>query len=297
MDAGEMTFGIEIECVVPAAALRARGWSVGSHLYGRPIPGHGAWVAKRDGSIEKNPGHICGCVCEECCGLITVEVVSPKLQGEAGLASLRAMVADLVAMGARTNKTCGLHVHVGCPEDLGFIRRLVCLVANVEKGIYAVTGTRRREGGPWCGSVKETHKPFGESGTRDALSLAASNRYHILNLAPLVAGTRRAVEFRAFEGTTNIDRITSYLFLCLGMVQYSLANTRVLPWEPKPLTAKSSIRRGGEGETQANRIFRLLGWNSGYDGSLPRAGVIGPADLKALQQEMLQLAAAYDRGE
>jgi hypothetical protein len=296
MDAGEMTFGIEIECVVPAAALRARGWSVGSHLYGRPIPGHGAWVAKRDGSIEKNPGHICGCVCEECCGLITVEVVSPKLQGEAGLASLRAMVAELVAMGARTNKTCGLHVHVGCPENLAFIRRLVCLVANVEKGIYAVTGTRRREGGPWCNSVKETHKPFGESGTQDALSLAASNRYHILNLAPLVAGTRRAVEFRAFEGTTDIGRITSYLFLCLGIVERAASSARAMKWDSRPTKETSPVKRGGEGETQANRLLKLLGWVSGYHMARP-LGIIGDINLKAMRKEMFRLAAAYDRGE
>jgi hypothetical protein len=294
--ANELTFGVEIECVVPAAALRARNWSVGSYHRGRLIPGHGGWNVQSDGSITKNPGHGCGCVCEECCGLITVEVVSPKLQGEAGLASLRAVVAELVAMGARTNKSCGLHVHVGCPADLGFIRRLVCLTANVEKGIYAVTGTRRRENGSWCGSVKESHKPFGESGTRAALSLAASSRYHLLNLAPLVAGTRQAVEFRAFEGTTDVNRITSYLFLCLGIVERAANSARAMKWDSRPTKETSPVKRGGEGETQANRLLKLLGWVGGYHIARP-LGIIGDIDLKATRKEMFRLAAAYDRGE
>jgi len=68
------------------------------------------------------------------------------LRGDEGLAQVVEALEALEAKGHRVNATCGVHVHIGWKPtwDVPALARLVTIVAHLEKGLYAITGTNRR---------------------------------------------------------------------------------------------------------------------------------------------------------
>ena len=74
------------------------------------------------------------------------EFISPILQGAAGVAHLVEFVAWLQEIGAKVNKSCGLHVHVGVTtaaqsmhgdQILAYVNKLARLVSFNSKALYA----------------------------------------------------------------------------------------------------------------------------------------------------------------
>ena len=150
------------------------------------------WTAEADGSIDNsNGGHKC-------------EIVSPILRGDEGLAQVAEVLRTLEAKGHRVNASCGVHVHVGWKRDWPSeaLARLVTIVAYVEKGLYAITGTQepraRHATAAGCGSTATTRTPS-RNLDRD--------RYHALNLTNLARGTKDTVEFRVFSGSLNATKV------------------------------------------------------------------------------------------
>ena len=133
MNANELTFGIEIETIAPDRAVRDDGLRIGGYRRGIQVPYLPAgWTAEADGSIDNgHGGHRC-------------EIVSPVLRGAAGLAQAAEVLKTLEAKGHRVNASCGVHVHVGWRRDwpCEALARLVTIVAYVEKGLYAITGSK-----------------------------------------------------------------------------------------------------------------------------------------------------------
>ena len=70
------TWGIEIECFLPQSKVQELGISIGSYHCGHPLPAPfpQGWTAERDGSLHTDRG-----------GYVAVEIVSPILQGRAGI--------------------------------------------------------------------------------------------------------------------------------------------------------------------------------------------------------------------
>ncbi|MCA9195540.1 MAG: amidoligase family protein, partial [Planctomycetales bacterium] len=84
--------------------------------------------------------------------------------------------------------------------------RLISLVGNHERAIYASTGTRKREQMMYAKRIKQY-------GNKDnAKSRCESDRYHLLNLTHLTRGKNR-IEFRAFGGTLNKTKVVGYLMM------------------------------------------------------------------------------------
>lgn len=273
MNANEITFGIEIETHIPAGAL-----PVGSYYSGAPV--HGlpeGWVAKQDGSIQAPAGRQ-GC-----------EFVSPVLKGDDGIRQILAVVAKLNEIGAKVNASTGLHVHVGWSGDSHALARLVTLVANFEKAIFASTGTKNRERGRWCASVQQ-HGDAVRASTASSI-----NRYHVLNLNNLYSGRRATVEFRAFAGTLNVVKILGYVSLCLGLVERALSAKKATNFTAKKPVASSPIARDGEGQTELNRLFYQLGWTKGRTDRV--YGLVlseGAPSAKEIKAELMRLAKKYD---
>ena len=91
-------FGVEMEIVgisreQALSAMRAVGVEVQSEQYNHATRPH--WKLVSDASVAGG-----------------FEVVSPVLNGEAGLEELRRVATALDDMGATANRTCGLHVHI-----------------------------------------------------------------------------------------------------------------------------------------------------------------------------------------
>jgi len=274
--ANDITFGIEIETTIPAGAIRVGSYHGTLQAAGLPA----GWLAKSDCSIRATPGRT-GC-----------EFVSPVLKGAEGVKSVMEAVAAINELGGRVNASCGIHVHVGFAGSDKQLKQLVTLVANMEKAIYAATGTKRRENGNWCRSVQQ-------HGNADNADRAASNlRYHVLNLTNLRAGRRPAVEFRAFSASLNIVKILGYVRMCIGIVERAAAATRSTNWRAKPTKSTSPVARGGEGQTALCRLFYALGWIKG------RAKQVygdvtceGAPTNKEIKKELMRLAKKYDAQE
>lgn len=194
------------------------------------------WKAERDGSIEP-----------QCMGRRGCEFVSPRLRGFAGLDEVCRAAEAISARGGRVNHTCGVHVTVEFAGDASTLARLITLVANHETGIYASTGTHRREGGRYSKAIKVY-------GDREAAkSRCQSDRYHVLNLTHLARGNDR-IEFRAFAGTLNVHKLAGHLMNCLGLIELATAKTRCSAWTyAKKKTGSLSCWDRPDGITELNR--------------------------------------------
>lgn len=247
MNARQMTFGIEIETIAPDSAVRNDGLRIGAYHHGIQVPYlPEGWKAERDGSIDnRRGGHGC-------------EIVSPVLSGPEGLAQVAEVIETLAAKGHRVNISCGVHVHIGWPRELPAetLARLVTIVAYCERGLYAITGTKSRERGTYCGGVRK----YGND--KDAKPALDRNRYHALNLTNLARGTRETVEFRVFSGSLNPVKVLGWIQVCLGLVERAMNGKRSPKWMPAPL--KGGWKKAGEGQSEAERLIGYLAWGAGY---------------------------------
>ncbi len=245
MNANEMTFGIEIETVAPASAVRG-GLRIGAYHCGRQVPYLPAgWKAERDGSVRATGGHAC-------------EIVSPVLSGPEGLAQVAEVVAVLKARGHRVNESCGVHVHIGWKRDwpAETLARLINIVAYCERGLYAITGTKSRERGIYCGGVRK----YGNG--KDAKPALDRNRFHALNLTNLANGRRETVEFRIFSGSLNATKVVGWIQVCLGLAERALNGKRSPKWNPSE--PKGGWKKAGPGASEAERLIGYLAWGTGY---------------------------------
>lgn len=291
MNATELTFGIEIECTLPAEKIQELNILVGGYHCGRQIPGlANGWNAQRDGSIRPDAG------------FVGVEVVSPILKGEDGVAQVKAVAEWLNANGAKVNGSCGFHVHVGFAGSARTLAQLVCLVARNEKALYAMTGTKNRERGHFCKPIKDGFREVGKNGKLSRTSSPVGDRYHLLNLSNLAHGGRPTVEFRCFAGTLNVFKMLAYVQIAVGLVQKAHKTKSRIAYDAKALDAQSPIKGGGEGEVAVNRLFFSLFWkfNGGFRGTATQhpkwtpLGVIDGATLEQAGQKCLEMARKYD---
>jgi hypothetical protein len=281
-DINTITFGVEIECYIPAAAMAAAGWVLGGYHSGRQIPGLPVgWNAQSDCSLHSPPA-----------GFRGIEVVSPVLRGAEGLEQVRAVVAKVKEMGGQVNHTCGLHVHVGFPENFDALRRLVNLTSHYEKALYASTGTTSREFGSYCQSIKSKLAPLKTGVTHHKLRMVArghGDRYHVLNLTNLVAGVRPAVEYRCFAGTLNFTKVAAAVMVSVGLVQKALDSKAAVAWDASTETNKKYDR--GHGERAVARLVGTLGWKR--DGG-QQFGLLLPDMRKDVCDVLFRLAKKYD---
>lgn len=140
------------------------------------------------------------------------EVVSPILEGEAGLEQLR-VTAALDDAGATADRSCGLHVHI---DAHGFsteeCRNIIRRYAAFETGIDAfMPQSRRGNNNTYCRSIREQiHSPaFQRANALSELAHAMPNRYLKINLqAYLRHGT---IEFRQHSGSANATKICNWV--------------------------------------------------------------------------------------
>jgi len=282
MNANEIAFGIEFETTLPTTDTTPIGPYHGGYQVAWLPTG---WRAERDSSIQASPGRK-GC-----------EFVSPKLRGAAGMAEIENAIDQITAHGGQVNHTCGLHITIEWNGDAAALARLISLVGNHEKAIFASTGTRRRERTIYTKAIKT----YGDKDR--AKQRCEADRYHLLNLTHLARGQNR-IEFRAFAGTLNKTKVVGYLMMVLGLAELALSSKRCPDWEYVRDDGKRSCwdRPGaGLGETELNRLFYRLGWTKGwYKGAL-RNKTFGELatettrpEWKAIKTKLLELARKYD---
>lgn len=213
------TFGVEIECILPrhysyemlASAIREAGVMCQAEMYSHSTRSH--WKIVRDGSVHGNGA----------------EIVSPPLSGEAGLEALRTVCRVLTGVGCKVDKSCGLHVHVGCQGlQVEFFKTLVRLYRHYETAIDAfLSPSRRGNVNGFCQSSRVDYAALVRAETVQQVGVASgqtyfnqsrsSSRYRKLNLMSYpVYGT---VEFRHHQGTVEARKAEMWVRFCLRMVE------------------------------------------------------------------------------
>jgi hypothetical protein len=226
------------------------------------------WRADRDGSItfDRNTQGPC-------------EFVSPVIGGPGGLVNLVKFVQFAKDIGATVNPSCGCHITVGVCSVIGsekrsdvakFVRRLVRIVNQHAWAIYAQTGAGRHHIHysaplpPNTGDVTndilklpdaEFMKMTDSAVERCKLMMMNCGR-GIVNLQKAFPSnaSRAAVEFRAFAGTLNENKILHHLATVLGLVRRAATTALVPPFHgAKPKTPKDA-------PYALRHLWDYLGW-------------------------------------
>lgn len=210
------TFGVEIECynVNKADLIRtATNNGVEMHSEGYNHRDNDRYYKLvSDGSII---------------GSQPVECVSPILNGnEGGLDTLQATCRSLEAVGARVNKSTGLHVHVGGNiTDTQYVNTFnnYNLLYDV---ICSFLAPSRRKGGEcsrWCMPFRHEHVPTFRNATNPSRIIEAlGSRYFCVN--PESWRRHHTIEFRQHQGTTDFEKISMWVRFCVRLVHWSEAN-------------------------------------------------------------------------
>ena len=213
--ADQLTFGIEIEGVLPADIVSREGIEGGGYHRGIQIPGlPTGWKAEADCSIDYRSGFVC------------LEIVSPILRGANGLQQLVEVCQQLRRWGWKMNRSCGCHIHVGT-RDLGsdalnrspeFLRKTVALVMRNETALFASTGTKTRElqhnGANYSGSARRDLAPFIRN--LHPARLRGCNRGRTLNLTNL-GNHKETIEFRVFQAGIKVHKVATWVQVALGL--------------------------------------------------------------------------------
>ncbi len=209
-------FGIELEAYnvcrhTLSAALNAAG--ILCHVEGYNHTTRNHWKIVGDGSLS---------------GANAFEIVSPVLQGEAGMIQAETVCRVLEAQGAKINKSCGFHVHFDARTfSMADWKNLYSNYIALESEIDAMLPASRRNN-QYCRSV--SHRFPSKAAATEALQaattvqelsriIAGSNRYMKLNAESYMRhGT---VEFRQHSGTVEFQKVGSWVRICAAMIDKS----------------------------------------------------------------------------
>ena len=202
-------FGIEIEAYncqrdKLARELREAGINVAVEGYNHTTRDH--WKLVTDASLRGND---------------TFELVSPVLQGEAGLQELQKVCWVLEYCDVKVNDSCGLHIHMDAADfTLDTWKNLATTYKNLESVIDAFMPGSRRDN-RYCKSlsrVSATRIQQAQS-IRDLQIAFNSDRYFKLNLEAY--SRHRTVEFRQHSGTTNFTKMENWIRFVANMITFA----------------------------------------------------------------------------
>jgi len=207
---------------------------------------------------------------------LSFELVSPVLQGEAGLVSLRTIMENIRRLGIATNRTCSFHVHVDAESgsELGSLNSLKrvaqCFVSceNAFDLLVSLTwdrveDSRRGNRNEFC---RSNRLAFGEKSNRqrwDDLSSVRSrydlverinpdnDRYHKLNMTNIVKASRPSTcEFRHHGGVEDIREAEAWVRLIVLFCRNSASN--------KPLANSCLLPENSSPRTELQALFNLV---------------------------------------
>ena len=202
-------FGIEIEAYNCdkhhlACELREAGINVVVEGYNHDTRDH--WKLVTDASLSGNN---------------TFELVSPILQGEAGLQELQKVCWVLEYCNVKVNNSCGLHIHMDAADfTIETWRNLAITYRRLEPVIDGFMPSNRRNN-IYC----KTLSNISESRIREAQNITqlrsafGNARYHKLNLEAYAR--HRTVEFRQHGGTTNFTKMENWIRFAANMITFA----------------------------------------------------------------------------
>ena len=211
------TFGLEIEFygITPQAAVDAlAGVGIAASFEGYTHTVLNRWKIVTDASVTSTgTGRSVG-----------LELVSPILQGEAGFAEAAKAVKALRDAGAKQNRTCGVHVHIGMDGLNGAqIMGVFDLYTKNQRNINGLV-SRSRHNNRYCEVGVRTYEQGYLQRLRGATTVTSIkevvrglDRFRTVNLTAYAKyGT---VEFRQHQGTLNGKKLVSWVKFLLAIVE------------------------------------------------------------------------------
>jgi hypothetical protein len=204
-------FGIEIEaynCTREklASEFRAAGIDVAVEGYNHTTRNH--WKLVTDASLTGNN---------------TFELVSPVLEGEAGLKELEKVCWVLEFCDVKVNDSCGLHIHMDAADfDLQTWKNLALSYKHLERVIDSFMPQSRRQN-YYCkglSSISAVDIQAAQS-INDLQAAFGNNRYRKVNLEAYAR--HRTVEFRQHSGTTNFTKMENWVRFLNGLITFAKA--------------------------------------------------------------------------
>lgn len=209
---GQYTFGVEIECGVSRSRF-SEAASANNFTY--DYLGYYGHEDRREHFrfMSDSSVHIDG----------STECVSPVLKGTDGKKALALACKTLNQAGAKVNRTCGLHVHIGAAD---LTDEQYC---NVFVNYYYLEGiidsfmaeSRRRDNNGYCSSIAD-HAGLLVCLTRSDVRGELRSRYHKINAESYL--NHKTIEFRQHQGTTDYNKIINWVTFCGKLVMWSKSN-------------------------------------------------------------------------
>lgn len=282
-----LKFGIEIEFIgitrEAAATIVSDFFGTGFFYEGGELKErdiadekHRIWRVVRDASIEAYAEE------EQC------ELVTPILQYE-DLECLKQLLQNMQQLGARVNRSCGLHIHVdGKNFTPQAIVDLVTLIGSRELLLYKALSIPK-DRMKYCKRINDDlvdlileKKPeslaalkkvwYMESPYETSEGKYHSTRYHGLNLHALFS--KGTVEFRLFNSTLEPDRVQAYLQFTLALCKQAMIHKKAVMKKTRTENEKYAFRcflirlglNGGEFKTCRQVMLENLTGDSAWKG-------------------------------
>ena len=208
-------FGVEIEFVnanreTLAQKLVANGIPCFYEGYNHTTRGH--WKIVTDATVRGG-----------------YELVSPPLQGEAGLLEVKKVLSIMHECKRNpdmdmVNMSCGLHVHLDASDlDGTDIYWIVKRYKDNETAIDGIMPTSRRGDARWCRSISSSWKSnlLKELNTIEANARQQFRRECKVNVAYAYA-RHKTIEFRQHSGTTDYNKIANWIEFLQYFVEQSV---------------------------------------------------------------------------
>lgn len=190
------------------------------------------------------------------------ELVSPILEGEAGLLELKKVLEALNSVqGVAVDVRCGLHVHLSWDGmTTTHVKNIVRRYAANETQIDGwMPRSRKANNSRWCSSIAGNRYPLRDianhQGTLERMA-GLAGRYYKVNLQCLSRyGT---VEFRQHSGTTDYTKISAWVKFLMGFCEASKTSS------VDAQTYNRSKRTQAFGEVR--ELFESKGWDVKFGG-------------------------------
>lgn len=211
------TFGVEMECYMPlsehssmAIAMRENNIQYLAEGYNHTVKSY--WKEVTDSSIRIPEG-------SQHAGR---EVVSPVLKGIEGLTQLENVAETLTGKGVRVNKSCGLHVHIGVADltDAQIVKAFKIYQYHESVFDSMLPNSRRADNNPYCGSLSRFY--LQNCSTPSDIKRVLRTRYLKLNIESYFK--YKTIEFRHHSGTVNKTKITNWVKICMGVIDWARSN-------------------------------------------------------------------------
>ena len=192
-----LKFGIEIECYLPSQYVTSGQFEVGGYHRGLQIKGApDGWKAEVDGSVSPFAPS----------GFIGLEIVSPVLQGDDGLAQVVGFFDFLKEIGARVSERTGMHVHVdGAELTPAQVEQVQQAFTYYEAAFYGLNGEHYSErlGNIYC---TPSDRWVGQG------------RYCSLNIQNYLAGRKKTLECRVWRATVEAEVAVAAVVMLTSLV-------------------------------------------------------------------------------